>query len=86
MGDIEEVRAALMAAAETLREASGSASDAGNKIETATDRARAAFEGTGRTDLMDILGRLDQLGIDASQVIVESGSLAGLLTDVAGAM
>ena len=79
----EDAAQALMAAAQQLRDASGMASGVGDAVEQATGMARQAFESSGGP-LMDALGRLDQLGINCSDIIIECQSIAQVMDDAAG--
>lgn len=86
MASINEVQGMLMAAAEKLGSGAGYADGASQMANEAMELAQAAFEGSGRGEIIDATGRLSALQVAISDNLLEFMSLQTTLQQIASSM
>lgn len=84
--NIGEVRNALYNAAERLHEQAAKVANACDEADAASGAASSAFEGTGRVELFEAMGRLMQVGLALSDASVELASVAAVLEENANTL
>lgn len=71
MASINEIKAQLAQAVRTLEDAAAHVGTAANQADDAKLSVMAAFEGSGRDDFLELLGRLDRLALTLSDSLVD---------------
>lgn len=84
--NIGEVRNALYNAAERLHEQAAKVANACDQADEAAGIASSAFEGTGRPELFEAMGRLMQMGLTLSDAAIELTSVAAVLEENANTL